>query len=93
MKRLSMMLAGSSLLTTASILTLRPPATAAVVALLAELAGLGIYRWSQVYLQRQAQENVLRMLRKLKAPTSVIVCADGSIEIQATPDRQEAFGD
>jgi hypothetical protein len=80
-----MMLAGSSLLTSASVLTLRLPAAVVLAVLLAELGGLAICQWSQLYLQRQAQENVLRMLRTLKDSTSVTVSTDGSIEIRVTP--------
>jgi hypothetical protein len=71
---------GSSTVTSAGILALRP--SAAVMASLIQLSSLLMYGWIKWSLQRQSQHNTLALMERAKdCQVSVVVDETGRIEI------------
>jgi len=88
--KLPAVVTGGSVATSTGLLALHLPPLVMGPVVLAELAAFAWYTWSVTRRQQQAQQSALNLVRELRdARVSVVVRADGQVEIQPQPVAAE----
>ncbi len=89
--KLPAIVTGGSVATATGLLVPHLPPLVAGAMVVADLAAFAWYVWSVTKRQRQAQQGALELVRELRdARVSVVVRADGEVQIQPQPATADA---